>query len=243
MLSFHGDQIWFKKKKKKIRQKRGWTEKLSRGYNSSVTATEFTGGTENAGLSTGEASLQNKRVTVSFPTKTWSTPSCCFPQCPWGNGTSIPHRMVLCWQPVSLSPLLSTTRWDWCPGGGTGTTTRVSTAWAGLSSPHHATWPAACPLPGTDPCLEKEEMREEHWDLVQKEQHNPQNQYWDRQTILRPANTILRYWKRNQMSIDWRKCAPGRRHLWHQPWTPCPVWVCPPAPPLFQGGFFIQHSL
>lgn len=136
----------------------------------------------------GEASLQNKTVTVSFPAKTWSIPSCCFPQCPWGNGTSIPHRMVLCWQPVSLPPLPSTTRWVWCPGGGTGTTTRVSTAWAGLSSPHQATWPAACPPPGTDPRLEKEEMQEEHWDLVQKEQHNPKTnietgkQYWDQQT-------------------------------------------------------------
>lgn len=137
-------------------------KKLSRGYNSSVTTTEFRGGTENAGLSMGEASLRNKRVAVSFPSKTWSIPSCCFPQCPWGNGMSIPHRMVLCWQPVSLPPLPSTTRWVWCPGGGTGTTTRVSTAWAGLSSPHQATRPAACPPPGTDPRLEKEEMQEEH---------------------------------------------------------------------------------
>lgn len=116
-----------------------------------VTISDFRGGSENAGLSSGQASLQNTRITVSIPTKMQCIASCHLPQrslVKWDYFPNGPH--------CGGSPCLHVLS----PGHhGMGkvpqeevkTLSYETIAWVGLPSPQQATWPAACPLPGTDP--------------------------------------------------------------------------------------------
>ena len=185
-----------------------------------VTITAFREGSENTGLSMGQATLQNKRITTSLPTKTRSIPNCCLPQWTLGKLDYFPYDPCSARSPCHLSSASQKGR-D-APEGAKATTAGVSSlGWAFFTPRSHldcrlfTAWHQSM-------FRETEECKLERcWVPDQKAQCDHLDTVWG----WTKSHSPIHYCRKARMPTDWSHYALQRSHLQPHLWALCLVQV------------------